>query len=358
MIPIAKPLIGEEEKNRVLEVMDSGMLAHGKYVEDFENDFARYCSSDYAVATTSGTTAIFLALAALGLKPGDEVITTPFTFIATASPIKMLGAKPVFVDIDPDTFNIDPSKIAEKINDKTKGIIPVHLYGLSADMDPILKLARENDLFVLEDACQAHGAEYKGKKVGTMGTVASFSFYPTKNMTTGEGGMNTTNDKELADNMRTLRNHGQGKRYDYVTLGYNLRMTNISAAIGIEQLKKLEGFIEMRRQNAKLLTDLLGDAVETPVEPKGYRHVYHQYTIKLPEGVKRDGVLEYLRQKGVGFGIYYPKPLYEYSPMSDAVDGPLPVSSDCAKRVISLPVHPALSEDDIHVVASVLREAL
>ncbi|HEC89506.1 MAG TPA: DegT/DnrJ/EryC1/StrS family aminotransferase, partial [Thermoplasmatales archaeon] len=241
MISIARPLLGEEEKKAVVDVLNSGMLASGPKVEEFEKRFAEFVGVKYAVATTSGTTALHLALLSLSVGTGDEVIIPSFSFIATANSVLFCNAKPVFCDVNPKTFNIDVEKIESLITDKTKAIMPVHLYGQPADMKPILEIAEKHDLYVIGDAAQAHGAEYDGRRVGSFGDVECFSFYPTKNMTTGEGGMITTNIEEIAERARSIRNHGREKTkwgYEHNRLGYNYRMTDIAAAIGLEQLKK------------------------------------------------------------------------------------------------------------------------
>jgi dTDP-4-amino-4,6-dideoxygalactose transaminase len=342
-IPIAKPNVGDEELAAIGEVLKSGMLAQGKVVEDFENKFAEYLGAKHAVATSSGTTAIHIALMAAGIKSGDEVITTPFTFYATTTPILFCGADPVFVDIDPRTFNIDPTKIEAAITEKTKAIIIVDLYGQPVDREPIMELVEKHDLVLIEDSCQAHGAEFKGKKVGNFGSAGCFSFYPTKNMTTGEGGMMVTNDEKLADRARLLRNHGQKDRYEYVIVGYNFRMTNIAAAIGVEQLKKLDNNNENRIKNARYFTDQLSENVEVPFVIPDVKHVYHQYTIKTRD---RDALQKYLRDVNIGSIIYYPQPLHLFNTLKDYPHGDLSNAEDVAKQVISLPVHPGLDEED------------
>ena len=250
-INIASPQIGKEEIKAVTDVMKSGMLAQGPRVAEFEEKFAKFIGTKYAVATSSGTTALEVALRAHGIKEGDEVITTPFTFIASANSILYTGARPVFVDIDPETFNIDPDLIEKAITKKTKAILPVHLYGSACDMTKIMQIAKKHHLDVIEDACQAHGAEWKNKKVGSFGT-GTFSLYPTKNMTTGEGGMITTNDKEVYEQALLIRAHGSKVKYYHDILGYNYRMTDIEGAIGIEQLKKLPKFNKARQANARV----------------------------------------------------------------------------------------------------------
>jgi len=357
-VSIASPIIEEEEINAVVEVMKSGMIAQGPKVIEFEKEFADFVGAKYGIATNSGTSALHVALLAAGIGEGDEVITTPFTFAATGNSILYTGARPVFVDIDEDTFTIDPSKIEEAITEKTKAIMPVQLYGQAADMDPIMKIAKEHDLIVIEDAAQAHGAEYNGKKVGNLGDMACFSFYPTKNMTTSEGGMITTNNEEFAENAKIYRAHGSPTKYHHDVLGYNFRMTDIGAAIGLEQLKKIDSFNDKRIENAKYLNEGLADCdlVETPVVKEGYKHVYHQYTIKVKDG-KRDALSEYLLENGVGNGIYYPIPLYNqvlYTNMG--YDQSLPVTDKIVEDVLSLPVHAKLTKEDLDLIIKTIKE--
>jgi len=308
MISIAKPLIGPEEKQAVLEVLDSGIIAQGPRVKAFEQEFAAMCGVDHAIATTSGTTALHTALLAHGIGIGDEVITSPFTFIASANSILYVGAKPVFVDIDPQTFNINPSLIEAAITSHTKAIMPVHLFGLSCDMDPIMSLADQYGLLVIEDACQSHGAKYRGKTVGSFGT-GTFSLYPTKNITSAEGGMITTNDSQIAENCRVIRQHGMRRRYYHDELGFNFRMTDVHAAIGLAQLKKLDKFNQARIRNAHVLSSRLR-GVTPPFIPEGCHHVFHQYTICITGG-KRDALLDYLTDHEIGTGVYYPVPIHK-----------------------------------------------
>lgn len=357
-VSIASPVIEDEEINAVIDVMKSGMIAQGPKVIEFEEEFAKFVGAKYGIATNSGTSALHVALLAAGIGEGDEVITTPFTFAATGNSILYTGARPVFVDIDPETFTIDPTKIEEAITDKTKAIMPVQLYGQSADMDAIMKIAKENDLIVIEDAAQAHGAEYKGEKVGNLGDMACFSFYPTKNMTTSEGGMITTNNEEFAENAKVYRAHGSATKYHHDVLGYNFRMTDIGAAIGIEQLKKLESFNNKRIENAKYLNEALADCdlIETPVVKDGYKHVYHQYTIKVKDG-KRDDLSEYLLENGIGNGIYYPIPLYNqvlYTNMG--YNQSLPVTDEIVKDVLSLPIHAKLTKFDLDLIVKTIKD--
>ena len=356
MIPMAKPVVGKEEKEAVMRVMDSGMLAHGPEVENFEKEFAEYCDVKHGAAVSSGTSAIHLALASLGVGPGDEVITTSFSFIASATPILFLGAKPIFVDIDPRTFNIDPRKISDVITQNTRAIIPVHLYGQCADMDAILEAAGNTP--VLEDCAQAHGSLYNGKKAGSMGRAGMFSFYPTKNMTTGEGGMVVSDDLELIDKIRMLRNHGQVTRYDHLSIGYNLRMTSMAAAIGRVQLKKLEGKNELRKRNARLLTEGLEQikGIVVPFVQEGNEPVYHQYTIKIAKG--REEVSQKLAEKGIGNKVFYPTTIPSSPAMKTYVDDTFPVAEECCGQVISLPVHPLVTPDDIDMIVKTIRDIM
>jgi len=355
MIPIAKPLLGKEEIDAVTEVLSSGMIAQGPKVEEFELAFSEYTGCEYAAAVNSGTAALHIALLAHGIGKEDEVITSPFTFIATANSILYTGAKPVFADIEPDTFNIDPEKIQEKITSKTKAIMPVHLYGHSADMKAIMEIAEDRKLVVIEDACQAHGAKCLGKRVGSFGTGA-FSFYPTKNMTTSEGGMITTNDKEIAEKSKMIRAHGSKVRYLHEMLGFNLRMTDIAAAIGLVQLKKLDGFTATRQKNASMLSaGLKGISGVVPAITKpGCIHVFHQYTIRAQ---KRDELAAFLKENEIGTGIHYPIPIHKQPYyMELGYKDSLPVSEKAAEEVLSLPVHPALSRDDVQKIIKVTRE--
>jgi len=371
MIPIAYPLLGTEEQEAVLRVLSSGQLAQGEHVAAFEKHFAELCQVSEAVAVSSGTAALHLALLAHGIGPGDEVITTAFSFAATANVILLVGAIPVFVDIEPDTYTIDPEQVEAALTPRTRAVLPVHLYGNPSDMKRIVQLARAKRLAIIEDACQAHAAKIDGKPVGGYGT-GCFSFYPTKNMTTGEGGMVTTDDPVIAERVRLLRSHGQQKRYYHTTIGYNLRLTEIQAAIGLVQLAKLEQFTEKRIANASFLTERLRGAVQTPLSRPGYRHVYHQYTIRVPGN--RDEWVTKLHARGVGTGVHYPTPIYQQPFYRDSVSRfrilcagrnankkyentniHLPVTEAAAKQVLSLPVHPALSEDDLSTIAREVR---
>lgn len=360
MIPIAKPIIGKEEEKSVVQVIRSGMLVQGEKVEEFEGKFAKYCGTKFAVATDNGTAALIAALTSVGVGEGDEVITTPLTFIATANSIVFTGAAPVFVDIDLVTFNLDPEKIEAAITKKTKAILPVHLYGLMADMKAINKIAKKHNLVVIEDSAQAHGADIEGKKAGSWGLAGCFSFYPSKNMTTGEGGMITTNSKQFADSCRLIRNQGMGNQYQYKRVGYNFRMTNIAAAIGVEQLKKLEKFTKGRIENAKYLNKKFErtKGVITPKVPEKYRHVYHQYTIRIDHNypISRDQLVTKLRRGGIDARIYYPKLLSDESFLKKYVKKDLNIARSLHKQILSLPIHPSLMEKDLNKIAEVINE--
>ncbi|MEA3309539.1 MAG: DegT/DnrJ/EryC1/StrS family aminotransferase [Chloroflexota bacterium] len=354
MIHIAKPQLGPEEKEAVLEVLDSGMLAQGPRVKAFEEGFAEMCGVQHAIATTSGTTALHLALLAHGIGAEDEVITTPFTFIASANSILFTGARPVFVDIDPLTYNLDPDAVEAAITPQTRAIMPVHLFGLVADMRRLVKIAQKHDLIIIEDACQAHGAEYQGRRAGSFGT-GTFSLYPTKNMTSAEGGMITTDDDEIAAECRVLRQHGMRRRYYHDELGFNFRMTDVHAAIGLAQLGKLERFNEQRIANAHYLTEHLRGVI-TPAVPAGYKHVFHQYTIRV-RGDQRDALVTHLRENGVGCGIYYPVPIHQqtFYVKDLGYDQTLPVAEQATREVLSLPVHPALSQEDLEIIVAAVN---
>lgn len=352
MIPIAKPLLGAEEKRAVLDVLESGMLAQGKKVEEFEKAFASYLGVRHAIATSNGTTALHAALLANGIGLEDEVITTPFSFIATANAIKMAGATPVFVDIEEQTLNIDPDKIEAAITPKTKAILPVHLFGLPANMAAITAIAKKHTLKVIEDACQAHGATVQGKHTGSFGT-GCFSFYATKNMITGEGGMITTDDAAIAAKLRKIISHGSERRYYHEMLGYNYRMTDIAAAIGIEQLKKLPTFIEKRRKNAAFLTTALAPLFTAPSLSEG--HVFHQYTLRVKN---REKVMDHLAKEGVGCSIFYPIPIHQQQSYKEYHHLCFPIAEQAAREVLSIPVHPALTEDDLQKIAAVLRDTI
>lgn len=355
MIPIAKPQLGKEEIDAVTEVLNSGMIAQGPKVEEFELAFSEHTGCEYAAAVNSGTAALHIALLAHGIGKEDEVITSPFSFIATANSILYTGAKPVFADIEPDTFNIDPERIKEKITPKTRAIMPVHLYGHPADMKAIMEIADDNKLIVIEDACQSHGAKCLGKKVGSFGTGA-FSFYPTKNMTTSEGGMLTTDEKEIAEKAKMIRAHGSKVRYLHEMLGFNLRMTDIAAAIGLVQLGKLDGFTAARQKNAEILSaGLRGISGLVPsITKAGCTHVFHQYTVRAN---KRDQLAAFLKEKEIGTGVHYPIPIHKQPFYKElGYKDSLPVSEKAVEEVISLPVHPALSRSDVQKIVEEINK--
>jgi perosamine synthetase len=353
MIPVARPLIGDEEKQAVLEVLDSGQLAQGPRVSQFEAAFATWTGSQHAVATSSGTTALHAAMLAHDIGHGDEVITTPFSFVASANCILYVGARPVFADIEPDTFTLDPKDVARKITPRTRAILAVHLFGQPCDMHALADLASVHGLVLLEDACQAHGAALDGLPVGAWGT-ACYSFYPTKNMTTLEGGMLTTNDANIAERARLIVNHGSRRRYEHEVLGYNWRLTDLQAAVGLAQLSKLDAWNAARQRNAACLTAALEgmDGVLPPVIRPGATHVFHQYTVRV---AGRDAVQHGLAERGIGTGVHYPvpihrQPLYRRLGYQDR----LPVAEAASSEVLSLPVHPALSDGDLDYIAQAL----
>jgi perosamine synthetase len=347
-IPLVKPLIGPGEIRAVVEVLRSGQLAQGRCVEQFEGEFAAMCGVRCAVAVNSGTAALHLALLAHGLGPGDEVITSPFTFAATANAVLMTGARPVFVDIRRNDFNIDPDAILSRMTPRTRALLPVHLYGHPSDMAAIGEIADRHGLAIIEDACQAHGAKWAGRMVGSFGT-GCFSFYPTKNMTTGEGGMITTNDPAIAERLQLLRSHGAPRPYHHVDLGYNFRMTDLSAALGLAQLKRLDNFTRRRRSNARYYDRHLRGVIVPTQAPDAF-HVYHQYTVRVPDG--RDELQARLTGEGIGSAVYYPVPLHLqpfYRELGYADE--LPKAEAASREVLSLPVWPGLKRAERERVA-------
>ena len=364
MIPAAKPLIGEKEKQLVKETLDSGMLAQGPKVKELEEKFAKLCGAKHAIAVNSGTAALHCSTYATGIKQGDEVITIPFTFVATVNPIIMQGAKPIFADVKEDTFNIDPDSVLEKITPKTKAIIAVDLYGQVFDHKAISEICEDHNLRLIEDACQSVNASLDEKKAGTFGDIAAFSFYATKNMITGEGGMITTNNEDYAELARRFRHHGQSQqtRYEYHDLGYNYRMMDLQAAIALGQIEKIEEYTDKRIENAKKLTEGLKDikGIEVPHIKPNSRHAFHQYTIKVNDHkLTRDELVSYLKENEVGCGVYYPKPLHLHPHFMKLgyKEGDFPISEQLSKQVISLPVHPAVSESDITKIIEVIKNA-
>ena len=355
--------IKEEIQEAINRVLNSTTFILGEEVTKFEEEFTKYCGTKYAVGTSSGTSALHLALLSLGIREGDEVITTPYTFTATAETIIHCGARPVFVDINPRNYNIDVPKLKEflKLKTRPKAAIPVHLYGQPVDLDPILKLAKEYNLKVIEDACQAHGAIYrlKIKKVGSLGDIGCFSFYPGKNLGAyGDGGMVVTNDEKIAHRIRCLRDHGRKGKYEHLMVGYNYRLDALQAAILRVKLKYLDEWNEKRRKNASIYNGLLKDSgVITPYEEKYAKHVYHLYVIRVK---KRDRVYKFLQGKGILCGIHYPLPLhlqkaYQYLGYKE---GDFPVAEECAREVLSLPIYPELKRNQIEYIVETLKEGL
>jgi len=353
MINMAKPVIGDEEKQAVLDVLDSGILAQGPRTKAFEEAFATLCGTKYAIATSSGTTALHTALLANGIGAGDEVITSPFTFIASANSILYTGAKPVFVDIDPSTFNLDPGKVEAAITDHTRAILPIHLYGLMANMPELMEISSRHNLIMIEDACQSHAAAINGKRAGSFG-CGTFSLYPTKNMTSAEGGMITTNDDGVAEKACVIRQHGMRRRYYHDEIGFNFRMTDIHAAIGLAQLKKLPQFNSKRQANARFLsTNLKG--VTIPFVPDGYEHVFHQYTLRIPAG-KRDALRSHLQENEIASEIYYPVPVHKQEIYTKlGYDNYLPEAETACQEVLSIPVHPSLSQADLEKIVQAVN---
>jgi len=357
MIPIAFPMIGSDEQKAVVQVLESRHLVQGGVVEEFENSFAKYIGVKHAVATSNGTTALELAIKSSGINDG-EIITTPFSFISSSNSILFSGARPVFADIN-ESYTINPDEIEKRVTDKTRAIMPVHLYGNPCDMKSIMEIAERHDLVVIEDSCQAHGAEYNGKKVGSFG-VGCFSFYPTKNMTTGEGGIITTDNSDVADTARLLRNHGQDKRYSHKIVGYNYRMTDIAAAIGVQQLRKLDDMNKKRIENAHKLTSGLKNikGVIIPETKDGLKHVFHQYTVRVNKDfpVSRDELSNILTKNNIGNAVHYPIPIHmQESYKKLGYSESLPISEIFSREVISLPVHPGLTEADIENIIDVIR---
>ncbi|MGA9403023.1 DegT/DnrJ/EryC1/StrS family aminotransferase [Haladaptatus sp.] len=354
MIPIANPELGREEIEATVACIEEGQLADGPEVRRFEDEFAAFCGTEFGVATSNGTTALHAAFEALDIGPGDRVVTSPFSFVASANAIRLAGAEPVFADIDSDTYTLDPYATEQAVRKhEADAILAVHLYGLAAEMNHLQDIAETHDVALIEDAAQAHGAEYDGRPVGSFGDAACFSFYPTKNMTTGEGGMVTSDRRDVAERAASFVNHGRTADggYDHVRLGHNFRMTSMAAAIGRVQLSRLPKYNEARRANAAYLTDRLREAtVKPPVEPDDCRHVYHQYTIRTED---RDGLQNHLESHGIGTGVYYPTPIHK-QPAYQHVEHDAPVSERMADEVLSLPVHPGLTGEDVRTIATAI----
>ncbi len=350
--------IKEEINSSVLKVLESSQFILGSEVASFEEEFAQYCNADYGIALNTGTSALHLALLAAGIGPGDEVITTPFTFIATVAAIDYTGAKAVFVDIDPVSYTMDVTKIEQAITERTKAILPVHLYGQPADMDPILEIAKRNGLIVIEDAAQAHRAEYKGRRVGSIGDIGCFSFYPGKNLGAyGEGGMAVTNNPEYTNTMRMLRDWGQEKRYHHVLKGYNYRMDGIQGAILRVKLRYLDRWTEARRAHAALYDELLLDSgVKTPVEMPYSYHVYHVYAVRSPQRV---ALQQSLQKQEIQTGIHYPIPVHLQHAYGDLGyrPGDFPCAESVANEVLSLPMYAELTQEHLKIISKAVCES-
>jgi dTDP-4-amino-4,6-dideoxygalactose transaminase len=375
-IPFAPPLIGDEEKREIIDTLESGWITTGPKTEAFEQAIVDYVGGGYAVAVNSCTAALHLSLLAAGIEEGDEVIMSPYTFASTGHVACYLGAKPVFVDIDPATYNIDPAQIEGALSDRTRAILPVHYGGHPCDMEAIRLIAAKRDLIVVEDAAHAIGAEYQGKKVGALGHLTCFSFYATKNMTTGEGGMVVAPDEEMAQRIRVLSMYGISdarriwKRYapkgsgvdDISTLGYKCNMMDIQASLGLPQLKKLDGFIERRSQFASIYDEVLAavPGLQRPSVLGDVKSAWHLYPILVPEGCNRDALIEELKEYNIGTSVLF-QPLHLHSYYEELLgeqEGKFPVAESVYRRVVCLPISPKASEEDIRYVADVLRDRL
>jgi len=363
-IPLMEPILTDEMVKAAINALKNERFLRGKSVAEFEKEFANYVGTNYAVAVNSGTSALHLSLIAMGVKEGDYVVTTPATFIATANVINYVGAKPLFVDISLETYNIDPQRLEEtikKYKDKVKVVIPVHLYGYPCEINEILEISEKYSIKILEDACQAHGALYKGKKIGSFGDAAAFSFYPSKNMTVcGDGGMVTTNDDKIAEMIESLRDVGRSKSKPYVHeyIGYTARMNTVNAAIGRIQLKYLEEWNEKRRKIAKEYNkrlDGIGDLILPPQGNSKIKPVYHLYVVRTKH---RDELKEYLEKKGIECGIHYPLPVHLQPPYRKMgfKEGMFPNAERWAKEVLSLPMHPNLTKDEVEYIVSCIEE--
>ena len=357
MIPIARPDLGEEEIEAVTDVLRRGMIAQGRRVGELEERWADRVGVRHAVAVSNGTVALMATLAGLGVAPGDEVITVSHTFAATVNAILWTGATPVFVDVEPDTYLIDAKRIEAAITPRTRVILPVHLFGLVADMDMVRAIADRHGLAVVEDAAQAHGATFRGRAAGSFGH-GTFSLYATKNMTTAEGGFVTTDDDRLADWLRLYRNQGMRARYEFEILGFNFRLTDVAAAMGLVQLDKLERNTDRRRAIAAAYDAAFADLpVGTPVTPAGRSHVFHQYTLVV--GERRDAIVASLREAGVGADIYYPVPVHRQAYVQErGIHADLPVTDRLAATTLSLPIFPGLTEEDQATVIAAVRDAV
>lgn len=349
----------DEISQAIEKVLENGQYILGPEVKAFEKEIAEYLGVKYAIGVANGTDALVLSLKALGIGPGDEVITTPFTFFATAEAVSQVGATPVFVDIDPDTYNINPDLIEEKITEKTKAILPVHIFGQPCDMDKIMQIAKKHNLYVIEDACQAIGSEYKGQKVGTFGDVACFSFFPTKNLGGyGDGGMVVTNNKDLAEEVDILRKHGSKKKYYNEEIGYNSRLDELQAAILRVKLKYLDVWNSQRISAANKYNELLkdlSDVIKTPYKLPEVKHIYHLYCI---QSEKREFLMEKLKEYGIATGIYYPVPLHLQKAYANLgyKEGDFPVAEEVCRKIFAIPMYPEITDKEINYVSEVLHK--
>ena len=352
-IALSRPSVSDQAIESVCKVLQSGHIAAGPLVAQFEQEFATWVGVDHAVAVSNGTFALWIGLLAAGIEPGDEVIVPSFTFAGTAGAVIMAGAKPVYADIDAATFCVTADTVAAAMTPKTKAVMPVHLYGHAAPVDELVQFCADRGLVLAEDAAQAHGAAVEARRVGSFGTFGAFSFYPTKNMTTGEGGMITTDSADLADAARRLRNHGMAERYKHVTFGTNARMTDIAAAIGLDQLHRIDDWNRQRAANAAALTERLAEYVTTPTTAVGHTHVFHQYTVRTPN---RARLMSALDRHGIGHGIYYPKGCHEQPAYRDN-SVQLPETERATREVLSLPVRPDLSTEEIERTIAAVEDA-
>ena len=367
MIPINLPKIGEEEIEAVVKVMRRGPLTNalgaGPMVTQFEKNFAEFAGVKHAIAVNTGTAALHAAIVAAGVKQGDEVILPSFTFVATAEAVVMAGGKPVFADIDPETYHISPDEIEKNVTKKTKAIVPVDLYGLAVDITPIRKIAGEHDLAIVEDAAQAHGATYAGKPAGVFADAACWSLYASKNITTGEGGVVTTDSNEMAETLRLIRTHGEKAKYASLMLGCNYRMSEIQAAIGLVQLEKLPAFVTNRRENAKRFTKLLAasDRLKLPEESEERQHSWYLYTVRFQNSTEseRNKIVEELRRKDIGAEVYYINPVHLMPYYRESFgERRLPETEKASKQVFSLPIHPGVTEAQIDYIGKTLLQLL
>ena len=366
MIPINKPELDDTEREEIIKVLDEGILTSasnfgGKRVQEFEGLLANFLQVKHAVAVNSGTAALHASILAAGIKEGDEILIPSFTFVATANSVACTGAKPVFVDIEKDTYTINPLDLEEKITKRTRAIIPVHLYGHPAKMDEILEIASKHSLFVIEDACQSLGSSYDGKQTGTLGEMGCFSMYASKVLTSGEGGAITTNSDDFADKLRMIRNHGMVSGYDTRIIGFNMRLPEISAAIAKTQMKKIQSMLDKRAINAKRLRELLTNKVDDQdivLPQENPRVICNWYLYTVAFNNFRDRVKKLLNDNGIGATIYYDPPVHQTPYYSKFHNGELKITEWASKSVLSLPVHPSLTEDDINLIANKVEEAI